>query len=128
MNTQSLHPAAALLALLESRYALRMLVALRPARALTFRALQSAVGCMTPNTLNARLKEFTSTGLLEHTALGYRLTGSGMELAKRLDAATAFAMKWAQPGIEHAQLKKRPGLGSTTGAKQASMSGSKRSA
>ena len=46
-----------LLALLESRYAIRVLWALRDGHPQTFRLLQDSVGGITPNTLNTRLKE-----------------------------------------------------------------------
>ena len=46
-----------LLALLEARYALRVLWALRDGHAQTFRLLQDSVGGITPNTLNTRIKE-----------------------------------------------------------------------
>ena len=46
-----------LLSLLESRYAIRVLWALRDGHAQTFRLLQDSVGGITPNTLNTRIKE-----------------------------------------------------------------------
>ena len=45
-----------LLALLETRYALRVLWALKDGHPQTFRLLQDSVGGITPNTLNTRLK------------------------------------------------------------------------
>lgn len=42
-----------LLSLLESRYSMRVLWALRDGHAQTFRLLQDSVGGITPNTLNA---------------------------------------------------------------------------
>ena len=44
-----------LLGLLESRYAMRVLWALKDGHAQTFRLLQDSVGGITPNTLNTRL-------------------------------------------------------------------------
>jgi DNA-binding HxlR family transcriptional regulator len=85
-----------LLELLESRYALRVLWALRDGHAQTFRLLQDSVGGITPNTLNSRIKEMREAGLVTHGADGYLLTQSGMELARRIGEMQGFAVKWAQ--------------------------------
>jgi len=84
-----------LLGLLESRYALRVLWALRDGHAQTFRLLQDSVGGITPNTLNTRIKELREAGLITHGGDGYHLTPAGAELAKRLADLPAFATKWA---------------------------------
>jgi len=84
-----------LLGLLESRYALRVLWALRDGHAQTFRLLQDSVGGITPNTLNTRIKELREAGLITHGGDGYHLTPAGTELAKRLADLPAFATKWA---------------------------------
>jgi len=83
-----------LLALLESRYALRVLWALKDGHAQTFRLLQDSVGGITPNTLNTRIKELRAAGLLDHGSDGYRVTPSGADLLKRLADLPAFAAKW----------------------------------
>jgi DNA-binding HxlR family transcriptional regulator len=83
-----------LLALLESRYAMRVLWALRDGHAQTFRLLQDSVGGITPNTLNTRIKELREAGLLNHGSEGYLLTTSGAELTRRLGDLPAFASKW----------------------------------
>jgi DNA-binding HxlR family transcriptional regulator len=85
---------ALLLSLLESRYAMRVLWALRDGQAQTFRALQDSVGGVTPNTLNTRLKELKECALLTHTAQGYVLTSLGLDLAKRLGELASFAPRW----------------------------------
>ncbi len=85
----------ALLALLESRYALRVLWALRDGHAQTFRLLQGSVGGITPNTLNTRLKELRTAGLVHHAGAGYLLTPLGADLLRRLADLPAFAGKWA---------------------------------
>jgi DNA-binding HxlR family transcriptional regulator len=59
-----------LLCLLESRYAMRVLWALRDGHAQTFRLLQDSVGGITPNTLNTRVKELRETGLVSHGSEG----------------------------------------------------------
>jgi len=90
-----------LLALLEARYALRVLWALRDGHAQTFRLLQDSVGGITPNTLNTRIKELREAGVVIHGGDGYSLTLSGQDLLKRLSDLQAFAGKW-----QAAQLKK----------------------
>jgi DNA-binding HxlR family transcriptional regulator len=84
-----------LLGLLESRYAIRVLWALRDGHAQTFRLLQDSVGGITPNTLNTRIKELRAAALLSHGNEGYILTNSGADLLKRLSELQAFANKWA---------------------------------
>jgi DNA-binding HxlR family transcriptional regulator len=84
-----------LLGLLESRYAIRVLWALRDGHAQTFRLLQDSVGGITPNTLNTRIKELRDAGLVVHDTGGYVVTPQGAELLKRLAELPAFASKWA---------------------------------
>ncbi len=83
-----------LLGLLESRYAIRVLWALRDGHAQTFRLLQDSVGGITPNTLNTRIKELREAGLLNHGSDGYVVTPAGSDLLKRLAELPAFAAKW----------------------------------
>lgn len=90
-----------LLGLLEARYALRVLWALRDGHGQTFRLLQDSVGGVTPNTLNTRIKELREAGLLQHGSDGYALTPSGQDLLKRMGDLQAFATKWV-----NAQAKK----------------------
>jgi len=84
-----------LLSLLESRYAIRVLWALRDGHPQTFRLLQDSVGGITPNTLNTRVKELREAGLITHGNEGYIVTPSGADLLKRLSDLQAFAGKWA---------------------------------
>ncbi len=84
-----------LFALLESRYALRVLWALKDGHAQTFRLLQDSVGGITPNTLNTRLKELRAANLVNHGSDGYVLTNAGADLLKRMADLQAFAGKWA---------------------------------
>lgn len=84
-----------LLSLLESRYAIRVLWALRDGHAQTFRLLQDSVGGITPNTLNTRIKELREAGLVNHGTAGYVVTTMGADLLKRLADLPAFASKWA---------------------------------
>ena len=83
-----------LLALLEARYAIRVLWALRDGHPQTFRLLQDSVGGITPNTLNTRIKELREAGLMTHGSDGYGVTPSGADLLKRLNDLQAFATKW----------------------------------
>ena len=84
-----------LLELLESRYALRVLWALKDGHPQTFRLLQDSIGSITPNTLNTRIKELRAAGLVGHGASGYFVTSLGADLLKRLNELQAFASKWA---------------------------------
>jgi DNA-binding transcriptional ArsR family regulator len=63
-----------LLELLEARYALRVLWALKDGHPQTFRLLQDSIGQITPNTLNSRIKELRAAGLLDHRGEGYVVT------------------------------------------------------
>lgn len=89
-----------LLALLEARYAARVVWALRDGHAQTFRLLQDSIGSITPNTLNTRLKELRAAGLVAHASDGYSLTALGQDLGKRLFELQAFAQRWAAAQAE----------------------------
>ncbi len=84
-----------LLTQLESRYAMRVLWALKDGHAQTFRLLQDSVGGITPNTLNTRIKELREAGLMTHGNDGYSVTPNGADLLKRLSDLQAFAIKWS---------------------------------
>ena len=83
-----------LLSLLEARYAMRVLWALRDGHAQTFRLLQDSVGGITPNTLNTRIKELREAGLMQHGSEGYSVTPTGSDLLRRMNEMQAFAAKW----------------------------------
>ena len=84
-----------LLSLMESRYAIRVLWALKDGHPQTFRLLQDSVGGITPNTLNTRIKELRLAGLMGHGGDGYMVTASGADLLKRMNELPAFATRWA---------------------------------
>ena len=84
-----------LLELLEARYALRVLWALKDGHPQTFRLLQDSIGQITPNTLNTRIKELRAAGLMHHAGEGYVVTALGADLLKRLGEVPAFAAKWS---------------------------------
>jgi len=94
MSSKENAPISQLLALLEARYALRVLWALKDGHPQTFRLLQDSVGGITPNTLNTRLKGLREASLIGHGPEGYNLTPSGTDLVKRLSDLPAFAGKW----------------------------------
>ena len=95
MSGKELLAVGQLLGLLEARYAMRVLWALKDGRGQTFRLLQDSVGGITTNTLNTRIKELREAGLLTHVNEGYCLTPAGLELVKRLGDLLPFATKWA---------------------------------
>ncbi|MDM0113423.1 winged helix-turn-helix transcriptional regulator [Variovorax sp. J22R133] len=94
MSTKETAAISQLLALLEARYAMRVLWALRDGHAQTFRLLQDSVGGITPNTLNTRIKELREAGIVNHGSEGYSLTLTGQDLLKRMSDLQAFAAKW----------------------------------
>ena len=91
-----------LLALLEARYSLRVLWALRDGHAQTFRLLQDSVGGITPNTLNTRIKELREAGLVTHGSDGYVVTPAGADLLKRITELQPFDDAFAH-GRQRAQ-------------------------
>jgi DNA-binding HxlR family transcriptional regulator len=95
MNSKEKAAISQLLGLLESRYAIRVLWALRDGQAKTFRLLQQSVGGITPNTLNTRIKELRGAGFVNHGDEGYAVTPTGSDLLKRMGELPAFAAKWA---------------------------------
>ena len=94
MSTKDNAAVNTLFDLLESRYAMRVLWALKDGHPQTFRLLQDSVGGITPNTLNTRLKELRAANLVGHGDSGYSLTSSGADLLKRMSDLSAFAAKW----------------------------------
>src|SRR5688500_5960347 len=82
-----------LLGLLEARYAIRVLWALRDGHAQTFGRLQDSAGTTAPITLNILIKEVREAGLVTHGSDGYVVTPSGSDPSKRLSELPAFAAK-----------------------------------
>jgi DNA-binding HxlR family transcriptional regulator len=97
-----------LMELLEARYALRVLWALKDGHPQTFRLLQDSVGRITPNTLNTRIKELRTAGLLHHAGGGYILTALGADLLRRLGELQGFANKWAVSQAKCAAARPSP--------------------
>ena len=95
MSSKESAAVSQLLRLLESRYAIRVLWALKDGHPQTFRLLQDSVGGITPNTLNTRIKELRQAGLMGHGDDGYLVTASGADLLKRMNELPAFATRWA---------------------------------
>jgi DNA-binding HxlR family transcriptional regulator len=94
MNAKENAATGLLLSILEARYAIRVLWALRDGHPQTFRLLQDSVGGITPNTLNTRLKGLRAASLMTHGADGYTLTPMGTDLVKRLSDLQPFAARW----------------------------------
>ena len=102
MSSKETAAISQLLSLLECRYAMRVLWALKDGHPQTFRLLQDSVGGNTPNTLNTRIKALRQAGLMGHGDEGYLVTPSGADLLKRISELSAFAGRWAA-----AQAKKK---------------------
>jgi DNA-binding HxlR family transcriptional regulator len=86
----------ALLDLLGRRQALRIVWELRERR-LTFRALQTASGGLSPTVLNQRLKELRETGLVDRNPGGYGLTVLGHQLLEVLQPLSDWSkQRWAK--------------------------------
>lgn len=62
----------------------------------TFRKLQEYCENISPTTLNKRIKELTTAGLLERTIDGYTLTEQGQELFKLILPLGKWAKQWAK--------------------------------
>lgn len=107
MSTKENAAVSQLLELLEARYAIRVLWALRDGHPQTFRLLQDSVGGITPNTLNTRIKELRAAGLMTHGTSGYIVTSLGADLLKRLGELQAFATKWTTNLNKAAASKKK---------------------
>jgi DNA-binding HxlR family transcriptional regulator len=86
----------ALLDLLGRRWTLRILWELRE-KPLTFRALQSACGNLSPSVLNARLRELREAGILElREPDGYAPTAIAEGLGEILIPLDNWAKRWAR--------------------------------
>ena len=97
-----------LLELLEARYALRVLWALKDGHPQTFRLLQDSIGNITPNTLNTRIKDLREAGLIHHVASGYTVTPMGHDLLRRLGELQSFAGRWSLGQARPAVTRKTP--------------------
>ena len=94
-GSRSGRPVMALIDLLGQRWVLRIVWELRE-RPLTFRALQSACGGLSPSVLNQRLGELRAAALVEWQDEGYALSALGRELLTLLVPLTRWADKWAK--------------------------------
>lgn len=81
------------LALFQRRWMLRVIWELRDG-ALTFRALQSRCGDISPTVLNQRLAELREAQLLVADAAGYRLSELGGHLIVAFEPLSAWAVRW----------------------------------
>lgn len=94
-GSRSGRPVMALIDLIGRRWVLRIVWELRE-RPLTFRALQSACGGVSPSVLNQRLAELRAAALVEGQDEGYALSALGRELLTLLVPLTRWADKWAK--------------------------------
>lgn len=85
----------ALFDLLGQKWTMRILWELR-AEPLSFRALQSQCGELSPTVLNTRLKQLTQAQLLVSSETGYALTGLGVSLMETLDPLRQWATRWSK--------------------------------
>ena len=83
----------AALELFNRRWVLRVLWELR-GEAMSFRALQSACGDLSPTVLNQRLAELREAALVDAGEAGYALTPLGRELIVAFEPLTAWALRW----------------------------------
>lgn len=81
------------MALLQRRWTLRLLWELSAAP-MTFRALQTQCGDVSPSVLNLRLAELREAGLVERGEGGYTLTALGSELVTAFAPLSQWAVKW----------------------------------
>ena len=81
------------LELFHRRWTLRVLWELRDG-ALTFRALQSACGDISPTVLNQRLAELRDARLLVSGDAGYELSPIGRELLVAFEPMLRWARRW----------------------------------
>jgi DNA-binding HxlR family transcriptional regulator len=81
------------LGLFQRRWLLRVVWELRDG-ALTFRALQSRCGDLSPTVLNQRLAELRDAALVTTDEGGYRLTPIGVELIAAFAPLTAWSLRW----------------------------------
>jgi DNA-binding HxlR family transcriptional regulator len=95
-------PIMALLDLLGRRWTLRVLWELRGGP-MTFRALRTACGEISPTVLNTRLREMREAGIVAHEGEGFGLTAQGQSLLETIQPLHAWAERWA------AQLKAAQG-------------------
>lgn len=79
--------------ILQRRWTLRLLWELNQAP-LTFRALQTQCGEVSPSVLNQRLAELREAGLVARGDGGYVLTALGTELVEAFQPLTRWAVKW----------------------------------
>jgi len=87
-------PVMVLLDLLGRRWTLRILWELRDGP-LTFRALQSACGNLSPSVLNDRMRELREAGILElREPDGYAVTPLAEELSEILIPLDRWANRW----------------------------------
>lgn len=94
-GSKSGKPIMALFDLLGRSWALGVIWQLSQ-NAMTFRDIQESCEGVSPTVLNKRLKELTSSGLVERGPSGYQLTSMGSELFQLLKPFGAWSKRWAE--------------------------------
>ncbi|WP_404406298.1 winged helix-turn-helix transcriptional regulator [Pelagibacterium halotolerans] len=85
----------ALFDLLGRRWAMGVVWTLSERGPSTFRALQSACETISPNVLNARLKELQAAGFVTQGADGYQVTELGQAVYRSLIPLSETSKRWA---------------------------------
>ncbi len=86
-------PVILLLDVLGKKWAMRIIWELRSER-LKFRDLQKKCDDVSPTSLNARIKDLRTLGIVDHDIAGYGLSSAGRELGKQLLKLGAWSNKW----------------------------------
>jgi DNA-binding HxlR family transcriptional regulator len=94
-STHDTHKQAinAAMELLHRRWMMRVIWELRNGP-LTFRALQSACGDLSPTVLNQRLAELREARLLASDDAGYQLSPMGRDLLEAFAPLSKWAVRW----------------------------------
>jgi DNA-binding HxlR family transcriptional regulator len=79
--------------LLHKRWMMRVIWEMRGGP-LTFRALQSACGDLSPTVLNQRLGELREVRLVTSDEMGYQLTPIGRDLLEAFAPLSKWAVRW----------------------------------
>lgn len=88
-------PIMALFDILGRKWNMRIMWELR-AGPLTFRALQTQCGGVSPSVMNGRIKQLQAVQLIGVGEGGYVLTDLGQELMDRLDPLRAWSADWVE--------------------------------
>lgn len=94
-GSQTGRPVMVLLDALSKRWTMRVIWELSQSGSSTFRELQSRCEDVSPTSLNQRIKDLRTLGLVSSGDQGYALTGQGQSLAQLLLPLGKWADRWA---------------------------------